>query len=308
MEGITMCVSKRIFISLIGAITLLACMIQCKAICEDDFKKQFSYAVLSDHAKIIDVHDREITEINIPNMIEGKKVTEILESAFFLCQNLKVVSLPDSLNLKMNIFGMNPELTNIVLTNNHPTLIFENGVLYNIENETEIVAVLRTYQFKHFRIPENIRKIDRYAFIACDSLESIEIPDNVKDIEANAFSCCYNLSSVVIPNSVSELKDSTFSFCESLESIIIPDSITTIGKEAFLGCKKLETIIIPDSVTTINDQAFKNCRNLSSVKIPDSVKSIGKDVFPVNCVLNVVKGSYAEKYCQDNKIEYILSE
>lgn len=61
----------------------------------------------------------------------------------------------------------------------------------------------------------------------------------------------------------------------------------SIRYSAFSGCDNLKKINIPASVDTIGEYAFENCENLT---------------------VTVKKGSFAEKYCKENNINYIYEE
>ena len=92
-----------------------------------------------------------------------------------------------------------------------------------------------------------------------------------------------------------------------IKSVMIPDSVTSIGNYAFWLCKNLTTITIPDSVTSIGDYAFGCCENLTTITIPNGVTSIGDEAF-YNCeklTIHAPKGSYAEQYAKENKINFV---
>ena len=94
-------------------------------------------------------------------------------------------------------------------------------------------------------------------------------------------------------------------------ALIIPSKIdnktvTSIGDEAFYRCESLSSITIPDSVTSIGEGAFAYCDSLSSITIPDSVASIGESAFDEcdSLLIQCNSGSYAEKYCKNNNLEF----
>lgn len=78
-------------------------------------------------------------------------------------------------------------------------------------------------------------------------------------------------------------------FSHDEKIVTIPDWVFKIGNYAFsfYRCENPTIIVIPDSVTSIGEYAFYRCENLT-----------------VRCH----KGSYAEKYCIDNEIEYEIME
>jgi hypothetical protein len=93
-----------------------------------------------------------------------------------------------------------------------------------------------------------------------------------------------------------------------LSLLYLKGSVTSIGDSAFVLCSSLTSVTIPEGVTSIGDYAFASCRDLSSATIPDSVTSIGEYAFSSwdNLTLTVGKGSYAEQYAVDAKIDYVL--
>lgn len=159
-----------------------------------------------------------------------------------------------------------------------------------------------------FEFYEGIEAITRY--IGDDTEVVIPYEINgiaVTSISNYAFNGCFNLTSIIIPKSVIEIYPYAFASC-NFTSITIPDSVITIGGFAFYECNLLSHIDIPDSVTSIGSYAFYNCSSLASITIPDSVTSIGSGAFGECSSLTVTcnSGSYAEEYCKENNINYVL--
>ena len=183
------------------------------------------------------------TDIVIPAVYNGEPVTSIAYDAFYKCNTLTSIIIPDGVtSIGDFAFSGCSSLTSIV-------------------------------------IPDSVTSIGNSAFLNCSSLTSIVISDSVTSIGNSAFYVCSSLTSIVIPDSVTSIGNYAFYGCSSLTSIVIPDSVTSIGDGAFYGCSSLTSIVIPDSVTSIGDGAFKRCSSLTSIVIPDSVTSIGKGAF-----------------------------
>ena len=151
-----------------------------------------------------------------------------------------------------------------------------------------------------------VLSIGESAFDGCSSLTSVTIPDSVKSIRDDAFCKCISLISLTIPDSVTRIGKGAFDGCKSLTSVTIPDSVKSIGDEAFDDCESLKSVIISDSVTSIGEYAFDHCKSLTSITIPNSVTSIGYNAFSGcdNLTIYGTKGSAAEKYANDNGIEF----
>jgi len=109
------------------------------------------------------------------------------------------------------------------------------------------------------------------------------------------------------------IRDSAF--LETLYTgYIIPEGVVSIGDYAFAYCYYFDTIVIPNSVASIGEGAFQNCEQLETVVIPDSVTFIGDGAFGWDYdgsffgSFVVAKGSYAEKFAQENGYSYLYSE
>ena len=176
-------------------------------------------------------------------------LTIIGESAFFLCEELESIILPNSLKR------------------------IEAGAFSACEN------------LKKINIPENVQEIGECAFGLCVSLEcfsgkfaSTDGCCLVIDGILNQFALGCGLKEYFIPNDVYEIGWSSFSESE-LDKIFLHNKIIKIHHSAFCGCRKLREINIPNSVTTIDDAAFQDCMSLKNISIPKSVKSLGFQVF-----------------------------
>ena len=227
------------------------------------------FTVTDDTATVSDYRDTD-SNVIIPAAItyNGKtyKVTAIGECAFYRCENITSITIPDSVtSIGKSAFAWCKNLTSITIPNSVTSI----GVraFEWCENLTSIT------------IPNSVTSIGESAFSGCSSLTSITIPNRVTTIGESAFRDCTNLTSITIPDSVTTIGDGAFTWCKNLTSIAIPNSVTTIGESAFYECKNLTSITIPDSVTTIGDFAFWECSSLTSITIPNSVTSIGVRAF-----------------------------
>ena len=206
------------------------------------------------------------TDIVIASEYNGLSVTSIGNDAFYDCDSLTSIVIPNSVtSIGNRAFGGCDSLTSITL----PDSVTSIGG----------AAFFHCYSLKSITIPDNVTSIGSSAFLGCDSLTSITIPDSVTSIDINTFASCDSLTSITIPDSVTSIGDYAFSWCDSLTSITIGDSVTSIGDHAFLNCDSLTSIMIPDSVTSIDESAFSRCNSLASIVIPESVTNIGNGVF-----------------------------
>ncbi len=250
----------------------------------DDWK----YRILADGtAQITEYSNPNATSVQIPETLNGMKVTDVAENAFLLCLNN----------------------SSFVVSPDHPTLAVIDGVLFS-KPDKRLISYPKAKEGDSYVIPQGIKIIGKFAFSYCTSLTSISLPNSVTSIENDAFAQCSSLTSISIPDSVTSIGDEAFSYCSSLTSISIPDSVTSIRVGAFANCSSLTSISIPDGVTSIKYATFADCISLTSISIPDSVTRISDGAFNncPNLTLTVGRNSYAEQYAKGSNIPFAYSD
>lgn len=207
--------------------------------------------------------------------------TVLPEKAFYKCESLTEVTLPDTLT------GIGKR------------------------------AFLGCDSLTRLDIPDGVSTIGEEAFYGCASLSKLTIPASVTEIGQYAFRDCGKLTTAGPIGGgyayefgwTEEIPKYAFYACTELSYVRIPGSITAMGIYAFSQCPNLKTagpigggydyefgwtavipqnafydssltsIVIPDGITSIGSAAFSDCNGLSSLKIPASVTSIGTDAF-----------------------------
>ncbi|MBP1645863.1 MAG: hypothetical protein H6Q16_1438 [Bacteroidetes bacterium] len=240
-------------------------------------------------------------------------VTSIGDTAFFDCNGLTSITIPNSvITIGNNAFAYCNELTSIIIPNS------VTSIGSNVFRECIALTSIS--------IPNSVNSIGDYAFYGCSNLGSITIPNSVTliggkafhntsyynnmpiglvyinnvlysykgtmpantsiniqsgtiSIAGNAFENCSGLTSISISNSVTSIGEYAFFSCSGLTSITIPNSITRIAGRTFFNCSGLTSVIIPNSVTSIGESAFFDCNGLTSITIGSSVDSIGGGAF-----------------------------
>lgn len=140
-------------------------------------------------------------------------------------------------------------------------------------------------------VKKGIEEISEQDFYYLSSLKEVVIENGVKTIGKNAFSHNSSLTTISIPKSVKTIGEYAFSYNDSLREVVLPDGVTTIENGAFYGMYDFEKITIPDSVTSIAENAFRTGWTWSD----------GRPV--INVTIVCYKGSYAEKYADENNIK-----
>lgn len=164
------------------------------------YEGMFTYKVDGDHAVVIKaIDDPWVTEITVPETIEGLPVTSVSVRAFQDLRYLKKLTI----QAKITYLGD--------ATIAESSAIEEVNLLDTIEDMHNSVRLNR--RLKKINIPKNLKVIDN-CFYGLPSLEEIEIPEGVERIE-RSFMYCDALEKVTIPNGCC-VKSSSFNSCHSL--------------------------------------------------------------------------------------------
>ncbi|MDE6797530.1 MAG: leucine-rich repeat protein [Ruminococcus sp.] len=180
------------------------------------------YKCYDDYAVVSGYTDDVPNEVVILKEVCGLPVTEIGYSAFYDCEKLTLVKIPDSVT-SIGDFAFS-----------------------GCKNITSIT------------IPDSVTIIGEMAFNNCDRLTSITIPNSVITIGEASFINCESFTSITIPNSVTNIGYEAFIHCDGLTSITIPDSVTNIEVSAFKWCNELTDVYYSGTESQWNEITIGN--------------------------------------------------
>ena len=216
---------------------------------------------------ITDADETLYGSYTIPSQIDGVNVTSIGNDAFFNCENLTNITIPDSVtSIGNDAFAWCSYLTGVTIPDSVITIGDE--------------AFYACYSLETITIPNGVTSIGKRAFENCKGLIIVTIPDSVITIGDEAFGGCINLRRINVdsgnPNYSSLVgdlfnKDQTtliqYAIGKANTDYTIPDSVTSIAGNAFFSCYNLTSITIPAGVTSIDSSAFLYCRKLMNIDV-----------------------------------------
>ena len=244
---------------------------------------------------------------NLSTVTVPSTITEIDNSSFSGCDNLKYVFYGDSENRWNTISGnyhlkqspyihFNYAEHNIVETVIPPSCN-ENGYTLHkcnecgesyTDNYTDLLP--HSYQITILYPDRNNIGQKTYSCEACGYTCTEDIPKLTADEPLISGKCGENViytfdkeSSTLTISGTGAMTDYTnlkspFREDTFIKHIVIENGVTTVGEAAFLRCYKLESITIPDSTISIGKNAF-NQSGITFITIPDNVSYIGMSAF-----------------------------
>lgn len=142
---------------------------------------------------------------NLEKIILSATCKTLGNYAFFECESLKEIELPDGLT----VIGVR--------------------AFYKCESLWSI------------KIPNSVTTIREEAFAQCDALTSVVFGQGLTSIGINAFYNCDSLKEVALPATLKSLPASCFAGCIALETLNL-GGVTQVGAEAFRHCKALTSV------------------------------------------------------------------
>lgn len=268
----------------------------------------FKYKEMKDGTLCITGANITSDTIQIPDSIDGKKVTRI--KGLNTYKELKKVILPDTITMIGHNCFENTELEEI----NFPkelriigSYAFDHCKLKNIELPNKLRSIgefaFEGNSFKEVVFPNSFNELGICAFAYCDQLERVVFPGapvELKIMNAGFFGACDKLREITLPVYVKGDVESLLGGHNSLKKVIIPETFS-ISSYTFNGCKSLIEAAIYNTVSQ-TDWCFADCTKLRKVYVSPSVTNLDANTFEncPNLVIYGQAGSYANSFADEN--------
>lgn len=199
---------------------------------------------------------------------------EIGNRAFYGCNRIEQIDMPTTVNkIEEYAFSQMSGLKKLVIKD----LASWCSIEFGNEFANPIMYSKSFYQndepATNVCIPEGVERIANYAFLQCESMETL-----------------------VTPSTMLAIGDYAFQKCKNLKSATLSNSITSIGNRAFYECKNMQ-IDLPANLETIGDYSFRNCYGIRHLNIPVSLKKVGNGAFAQCDSLKTVNTTDLQHWC-----------
>ncbi|MFI3297934.1 MAG: leucine-rich repeat domain-containing protein [bacterium] len=277
--------------------------------------------------------------INLTDVEFPDKLTFIEEKAFSHCKSMTRLTLPASLNaIGDYAFEKCENVDTIEIKSKHISIgdgvfmacnalkhaylgdyvvsLGKNAFAYcmklrtiNSLTQTELPESLTTIKSGAFYncrslknniiLPENVRRIDEYAFEGCQLISSMKLTPNLRHIAFSAFNNTNNFTSFIgssdqfksVNGALVSKETGNLSLCPKGISgtFVVNKSVKKIDEHAFYMCNKIDRISGMQSVEKIDDRAFSGCSDMKSIVFGKDLNKIGTDIFEGCIELNNIR-------------------
>ena len=251
---------KRLFTALLVMLLLVSTLTGCALFnSEPDVK----YTEKDGEIHVTGYTDKTVvTEITIPDEIDGKPVTAIDD--FGICNAESLTKITIGKNVR--------EIGTWALTNNQHLAAFEVDAANEYFTAKDGVLFSKDMKTLCFYPSGRGVEFDRLGMAKTDEegnaiIVDYTIPDGVETIRGKAFYKCYYVDIPAIPDSVTRIEEKAFHRTSALTDFTMSANVKYIGKDAFSYDEKLENMTIPATVEEIGEYAFFNCTGMKKITV-----------------------------------------
>ena len=213
-------------------------------------------------------------------------VTAIGEQAFYWCQSLQSVTLPEGLQTIGDGAFQNCPLRSITSLAATPPCISEGTFgkwVYAIVTPTVPEGAEDAYRAAEgWKLFYTSMAIDGIAYTIDTEVGTATVTDYRGSKRDVAVPATVEYEGADYP--VTVIGDFAFSYCSALQSITLPEGVQSIGDNAFQSCTALQSVTLPEGLQSIEDYAFYWCKSLQNIILPSTIGTQGFAYCPLTDV------------------------
>ena len=237
--------------------------------------------------------------VKIPDKIDSLPVKSIASEAFYSCETLTSITIPQTVEtIGEKAFYNCSSLESIAFSDNIAKIgsfAFKNTAWLSEQSDEFVIVgdgVLVDYRGTSQKvvIPEGVTTFED-AFADNYSITSISLPSTLKSMGDGAFYACTiikeigieNNSRFTVENNALYNADKTTLIYRPAQAggdeFIVSDGVTELSPFAFSNNTKLKRVVLPQSLKKIGEYCFDYCTALEEIDIPDKTEALGKYAF-----------------------------
>ncbi|MDO5559555.1 MAG: leucine-rich repeat protein [Oscillospiraceae bacterium] len=250
--------------------------------------------------------DADLTDLVIPDEIDGCPVTEIADKAFYGCRTMSTLSLGKNIKvIGESAFagtgsGSMITLNELTVSCSIDTMadgcfLYAEILKLNISDSVQSIPIRFTFDLalseiivdksNNYYSSDNgvLFNYDKTTLIKCPaktSLKSFEVPDSVESISDYGFYNCISLKRISLGKNTSVIGKYAFAGISyndpmCLDEITLPDNLEALGENAF-HYVKISRINIPAACSGVPAELYSN-DHLTYINVEDNNKSYSSD-------------------------------
>lgn len=162
---------------------------------------------------------QELHALTIPETLAGKRVIGIGDEAFYYCNTITSVAIPETVtSIGSYAFAGCSFLASLDLPSTVRTLGV--GAFYGCERLSSL-----TFE-PGYSLGLSLAEIPEACFYDCTALTEVTVPSHIEAVGKAAFFGCSNLATLVVEEGVLEIRAQAFQNLSKLTSVTLPDGIT----------------------------------------------------------------------------------
>lgn len=215
---------------------------------------------------------------NLSKVTIPESITEIGEMAFTFCGSLESIFIPKSIvKIGEAAFTDCRSLTEFNIDDANEAYKTIDGVLFT-SDMSHLIAYPIGRADTHYDIPESVLYVDMTAFAYDTHLISVDLPLSLREIGKGAFQYSV-IESMIMSDGIVCIREQAFRSCNKLKEIRLSYNLNTMDKGAFYQCKKLKEIHLPAKLKNLESGIFRECTSLEKAYFEEGMNVIPQQIF-----------------------------
>ncbi len=238
----------------------------------------YTYTASDDGTAVIKTFHGVGPYVSIPSEIDGYQIVGIDKQAFYSCERVKTIVVPEGVvSIGSSAFNGCALLEDITLPSTLETI-----------GESAFNSCV---SLKQMTIPAGVTSIGKWALLYCN-VTAYEVDENnavFSDIDGVLCNKDQTVllrypdgrqdTAYTVPDGIKEIADYAFLCNQVLTTVSVPKSVKVLRYMAFSRMAQLMTVHLSEGLEILEQDTFYESRKLANVSLPSTVHTLGRRVF-----------------------------